>query len=131
MTLPSIGRRRRQSIAMPRHVLISEMASAPPAAAALAMAGMLVTLGVSLAMIGVAGRRGGNRRRAARTEPASVPKSTPPDTFGQEMLSSTAAMPARPSSRRRHLHEFVVRAAGDADDDRHAERRRDTASDAR
>ena len=52
-----------------------------------------------------------------------MPKSTPPDTFGQEMFSSTAAMPARPSSRRGHSHELVVRAAGDADDDRHAERR--------
>ena len=29
----------------------------------------------------------------------SVPKSTPPETFGQEMFSSIAATPARPSSR--------------------------------
>ena len=38
-TLPSSGLRRRQSTAMPRQVLISEIASAPPAAAALAIVG--------------------------------------------------------------------------------------------
>src|SRR3954466_5559915 len=53
MTLPSIGRRRRQSMAIPRQVLISEMASAPPEAAAIAIEAMLVTFGVSLAIIGV------------------------------------------------------------------------------
>ena len=105
---------------MPRQVLISEMASAPPAAAALAIVGMLVTFGVSLAMIGVAVAR----RQSATSRShiaASVPKSTPPDTFGHEMLSSIAAMPARPSSRRVMRDEFVVRPAGDADDDRHAQ----------
>ncbi len=115
-----MGRRRRQSIAMPRQVLISEMASAPPAAAAWAMAGMLVTFGVSLAMIAeaVAARQSATRRSHRA---GSVPKSTPPDTFGQEMLSSIAATASQAVEASRHAHELVVRAAGDADDDRYAE----------
>ena len=99
MTLPSIGRRRRQSTAMPRQVLMSEMASAPPASAALAIVGNARHVRRQLGD----DRRGtlprGNRRRVARTLPESVPKSTPPETFGQEMFSSIAAMPASPSSR--------------------------------
>ena len=63
--LPSSGRRLRQSMAMPSTVLMSEMASAPPSAAALAMSAMLVTLGVSLARIGseqaLRGRRATSR----------------------------------------------------------------------
>src|ERR1700742_224249 len=94
ITLPSIGRRRRQSIAMPRQVLMSEMASAPPAAAAFAIVGTLVTFGVSLAMIGVA--VAARHSATSRSHIAgSVPKSTPPETFGQEMLSSIAATPDR------------------------------------
>ena len=42
----------RQSTAMPRHVLISDRPSAPPASAARAISVMSVTLGVSLARIG-------------------------------------------------------------------------------
>ncbi len=82
---------------------------------------MLVTFGVSLAMIGVAvaARQSATSRSHIA---ASVPKSTPPDTFGQEMLSSIAATPGRSVSRAGHLHKFFVRAPGDADDDGHAER---------
>ena len=57
-----------------------------------------VTLGVSLARIG--------KEHAWRTpettfshNAGSVPKSTPPLTFGQDMFSSKAAMPGTPSSR--------------------------------
>ena len=105
ITLPSIGRRRRQSIAMPRQVLMSEMASAPPAAAALAIVG---DAGHVRRQLGD-DRRGGraaaigdepfaHRRRRCRSRRRR-------ETFGQEMFSSTAAMPAqavepRASSRR-------------------------------
>ena len=56
---------------------MSEMASAPPASAARAIAGMLVTFGVSLAMIGVA--VAARQSATSRSHIAgSVPKSTPP-----------------------------------------------------
>jgi hypothetical protein len=52
VTLPSTGRRRFQSMAMPTKVLTAETASAPPSAAAFAIAATSVTLGVSLAIRG-------------------------------------------------------------------------------
>ena len=59
---------------------------------------MLVTFGVSLAMIG---RRVTPRTPATTLRPAagSVPRSTPWRTFGQAMLSSRAAIPGTPSRR--------------------------------
>ena len=59
---------------------------------------MSVTFGVSLARTGslVAAR---TPATTPRHIPASVPRSTPWLTFGQEMLSSSAAMPSTPSSR--------------------------------
>ena len=59
MPWPSIGRRRRQSTAMPRQVLISERASAPPASAARAMAAMLGDVG---------GELGDDRQRAGAAD---------------------------------------------------------------
>ena len=80
---------------------MSETASAPPAAAALAIAAMSVTLGVSLARIGSE-----HARRAPATTRShirgSVPKSTPWLTFGQEMFSSIAAIPANAFQAGRH-----------------------------
>ncbi len=91
-------RRRRQSIAIPRQVLIREIASAPPASAARAIESIRVTFGVSLASTG--------REHALRTPattrshiPGSVPKSTPPETLGQETFSSKPATPGTPSRR--------------------------------
>ena len=81
---------------------------------------MSVTFGVSLAMIG--------SPHAARTPATtrshiagSVPKSTPPETFGQEMFSSSAATPGRPSSRAAIATNSSQIVPGNADDDRHAQ----------
>src|SRR5215467_12544854 len=52
VTLEMRGLRASASMAMPTKVLTSEMASAPASSAALAMAGMLVTLGDSLTISG-------------------------------------------------------------------------------
>ena len=66
-TFPSMGLRRRQSTAIPEQVLMSEMASAPPAEAARAICAMSVTLGVSLAMTGSEHGLRGRRSPIART----------------------------------------------------------------
>ena len=87
------------SIAIPETVLISDKASAPWASAMRAKTVMSVTFGDSFTMSGF--------RLAARTSETtrsvcagSVPKAIPPCfTFGQEILSSTAATSAMPFSR--------------------------------
>ena len=96
-TFPRIGLRRFQSMAIPENVFTSVTASAPASAAACAIAVMSVTLGVNLARIGSP-----KTSRTPRTTEAviagSIPKSTPPLTLGQEMLSSSPASPAQESS---------------------------------
>ena len=84
---------------MPWSVLISVTASAPPSAAPRATAAMSLTLGVSLAITGrlVAAR---TPATTSRQVAGSLPRSTPWLTLGQETLSSRAAIPATPSSRR-------------------------------
>ena len=96
---PRNGRRLSTSTAIPTSVLIREMPSAPAPATARAIPAMSVTLGVSLA---ITGRR--VFRRTARTTWAeacgSQPKDIPPRSrFGQEMLSSYAAIPSTSSRR--------------------------------
>ena len=66
MSLARIGRRRRQSTAMPWMVLIRLTASAPASAAAAAIGTMSVTFGVSLAMIGSGQARRGPAGPAGR-----------------------------------------------------------------
>ena len=83
---------------MPVMVLIREMASAPPASAALAISAMLVTLGVSFMMTGWAATRrilSVIRKRAS----GSCPKAMAPSfTLGQETLISSRST-ASPASR--------------------------------
>jgi len=97
--LASFGRLVLVSMAMPRSVLISETASAPPASTALAMTVISVTLGESLTISG----RSVTARTASVTFCAifgSVPKATPPFlTLGQEILISRALIPSLPLSR--------------------------------
>ena len=95
---PSTGLRCLQSIAIPRQVLISEIASAPPASAARAISATLVTLGVSLATIGCP-LAAVQSRTSCSQDAGWVPKSTPPVTLGQEMFSSMAAIPDSAESR--------------------------------
>ena len=83
---------------MPRQVLIRAMASLPPASAARAIAAMSVTLGVSLAITGTLHALRTPATTASHIA-GSVPKSTPPLTLGQEIFSSRASTPGRPSSR--------------------------------
>ena len=74
---------------MPTNVLIIDRQSAPPSAAARAIAAMSVTFGVSLTIIGllVIGRRRSIRRPNAT---GSVPTDMPPCvTFGQLTLISS------------------------------------------
>ena len=79
---------------MPRSVLISETASAPPASAARAHAGTSAVFGVSLTTIGLAVR--GRTVRTTRSSSAgTAPMSSPVFTFGHETLSSTAATASR------------------------------------
>ena len=93
--LPRIGRRRRQSIAMPTNVFTSETASAPASAAARAMATTSVTFGVSLAITGRE-QTPRTRRTIRPVTTGSVAKSRPPATLGQERFNSS---PASPGSR--------------------------------
>src|SRR5713226_1287934 len=74
------------SIAMPRNVFTREMASAPAFSAALAMAGILVTLGVSFTMSGLC-----DADLHVATSSSSmvrlVPKTMPPScVFGHDTL---------------------------------------------
>ena len=98
--LPSSGRRRPRSMAMPDSVLMALMASAPAASMAWAMARTSATFGESLTISG----RSVARRTAAVTAPAasrSTANWRPPlPTLGQLMLSSMPATPGTPSSRR-------------------------------
>ena len=74
-------------------------------------------------------REFGQDRQAARGAPGttrrhmdgSVPKSTPPVTFGQEMFNSSAAIPPAIEPGR-HGDELIIVVPGDAHHDRHAER---------
>ncbi len=94
-----IGRRVSISMAMPRRVFISEMASAPASSTARAMAAMSVTLGDNLTM---SGSWECCLTKVVTLDAAMVhaPKAMPPVlTFGQEMLTSSALTPATLSRR--------------------------------
>ena len=100
VTPPSSGFSVQWSIASPRSVFVSTSASAPPRSAARAIAARSATLGESLTHSGsrVAARQ---RRTTASVSAGSLPiEMQPLLTFGQETLSSSAAMPGSPSSRR-------------------------------
>ncbi len=74
---------------MPVIVLISEIASAPPSSAALALSAMQDTLGVSLVMTGFT-HTFLTASVTLRTLSGCTPKAMPPlRTLGQEILSST------------------------------------------
>jgi len=101
VTLAMRGRRVSASMAMPTKVFTAETASAPASRQARANATMSVTLGDSLM---ISGKSPMARRTAPVTRPVwagSVAKWMPPSlTLGQETLSSSAASPSAPASRR-------------------------------
>ena len=120
-TLPSSGRRRRQSMAMPRQVLINESASAPPASAARAISVMSVTLGVSLARIGQRTRlaHAGDDLFAKRGVCAEIDPAADVRAGHVQFQGVDAGDAFEPGG---HRHELVGGLACDADDDRRVER---------
>jgi hypothetical protein len=94
VTFPRIGCRRRQSTAIPTNVFTALTASAPPSAAAFAIAWMSVTFGVSFAISGNDGQTSRQRRTIRFVVSGLVAKSRPPDTFGHDRFSSSPASPA-------------------------------------
>ena len=98
ISLARIGLRLRQSMAMPLIVLTRLTASAPPSAAARAMATTSVTFGVSLAINGN-GPASRQRRTTRVIADGSIPRSSPWLTFGHERFSSTADKPGSSFSR--------------------------------
>ena len=85
------------------------------------MAAMLVTLGVSLAMIGVAvaRRQSATSRSHELGVGAEIDAARDVGAGDVEFDGGDAGEAVEPG---RHADELLVRAAGDADDDRHAER---------
>ena len=106
---------------MPRKVLTRLTASAPPSAAAPAIATMSVTFGVSLAITGKRADLADPTHQAADRASASIPRSSPWLTFGHETLSSTAARPGSSPSISAICDELVLVLARDVGDHRRAD----------
>ena len=105
---------------MPRQVLISETASAPPSSAARAIAAMSVTLGVSLARIGSeqAPRTPATTASAGCRIGAEIHAAADVWAGDVQFQGGDAGQAVQPGGQ---LDELLVALPGDADDDRRAQ----------